>query len=106
MLPDCTARLPPHPLALPLPPFGRRNMFESMLFLFVIHPYDVGDLLLVDLEQVRVKKISLLYTELVRWNGERVFAPNTTLSATKVTNLTRSKTKAESMRQVPVPLCG
>lgn len=69
-----------------------------MLFLFVIHPYDVGDMLLMDLEMMRVKKISLLYTELLRWNGERVFVPNPALSSAKLTNLTRSKTKTESCR--------
>lgn len=76
-----------------------------MLFLFVIHPYDVGDMLLLGTESLRVKKISLLYTEMLRWNGERVFVPNPTLFTTQVTNLTRSKTKSETVRCVSTNHC-
>eukprot|EP00198_Chlamydomonas_reinhardtii_P003737 XP_001693073.1 predicted protein [Chlamydomonas reinhardtii] len=56
-------------------------MYESMLFLFVTHPYDVGDCILVGVgaDMYRVKKISLLYTDLVKSNGERVYMPNTAL---------------------------
>ena len=25
-----------------------RNLYESVIFLFVVHPYDVGDVLLID----------------------------------------------------------
>lgn len=46
-----------------------KNMFESMLFLFVEHAYDVGDNILINGEIYRVKKITLLYTELVQVNG-------------------------------------
>lgn len=34
-----------------------RQIYESMLFLFVEHAYDVGDLLEVEAVQYRVKKI-------------------------------------------------
>ncbi len=37
-----------------------------MLFLFFEHPYDVGDMILVKGELMRVKRISLMYTDLVR----------------------------------------
>lgn len=37
-----------------------------MLFLFVTHPYDVGDVVMIDSQVMRVKKISLLTTEVVR----------------------------------------
>lgn len=43
-----------------------RNVYESMLFLFVTHPYDVGDVVMIDSQVMRVKKISLLTTEVVR----------------------------------------
>lgn len=43
-----------------------RNAFESVLFLFFEHPYDVGDMILVKGELMRVKRISLMYTDLVR----------------------------------------
>ncbi|KAG2492831.1 hypothetical protein HYH03_008986 [Edaphochlamys debaryana] len=77
-----------------------KNMYESMLFLFVIHPYDVGDCILVGVEMYRVKKISLLYTDMVRSNGERVYMPNTGLVLQNITNWTRSKTRQETCRLV------
>ncbi len=43
-----------------------RNVYEAMLFLFVEHAFDVGDLLLLDNENMRVKKIDLMYTVLVK----------------------------------------
>lgn len=48
-----------------------RNMFEAMLFLFVEHAYDVGDNILLNSEIHRIKKITLLYTEMITLNGER-----------------------------------
>jgi len=75
-----------------------KNMFESMLFLFVEHPYDVGDTVLIKTELYRVKKISLLYTEFIQINGERIFIPNTDLMASIISNWTRTKTKTEFVR--------
>jgi hypothetical protein len=46
-------------LALLIPP--RRQIYESMLFLFVEHAFDVGDLLEVETVQYRVKKIDLQF---------------------------------------------
>ncbi|GFR52225.1 hypothetical protein Agub_g14676, partial [Astrephomene gubernaculifera] len=77
-----------------------KNMYESMLFLFITHPYDVGDCILVGADMYRVKKISLLFTDLVRANGERVYMPNTSLITQGITNWTRSKNKSESCRLV------
>ncbi len=43
---------------LPLPP----RQFESTLYLFIEHPFDVGDNVALNGDVYRVKKISLLYT--------------------------------------------
>ncbi|KIY94341.1 hypothetical protein MNEG_13621, partial [Monoraphidium neglectum] len=43
-----------------------RNVYESMLFLFVEHAYDVGDLLELDGSTWRVKQIDLMYTVLTK----------------------------------------
>ncbi|EFJ41662.1 hypothetical protein VOLCADRAFT_98375 [Volvox carteri f. nagariensis] len=77
-----------------------KNMFESMLFLFVTHPYDVGDCIVIGTDMYRVKKISLLYTDLVKYTGERVYMPNTSLIEEGIINWTRSKSKSESCRLV------
>ncbi len=44
----------------------RRNAFESVLFLFFEHPYDVGDMVYFNGDSARVKRISLLYTDFVK----------------------------------------
>eukprot|EP00775_Hariotina_reticulata_P008975 gene8975-9150_t len=74
-----------------------RQIYESMLFLFVEHAYDVGDLLEVEVVQYRVKKIDLMYTLFVKGNGERIYYPNTRLITLPVTNLTRTATKGDKV---------
>lgn len=74
-----------------------RQIFESMLFLFVEHAFDVGDLLEVELVTYRVKKIDLMYTVLVKSSGERCYYPNTRLITLPVVNLTRSVARSEKV---------
>ena len=80
-----------------------------MVFLFVVHPYDVGDVV-VPLggsggtaagDASRVEGIRLLTTTLVRLSdGSRGCWPNVKLAAEPVLNLSRSGPKAESFRVV------
>ncbi|WIA11707.1 hypothetical protein OEZ85_011803 [Tetradesmus obliquus] len=68
-----------------------RSVFESAIFLFVEHPYDVGDLLgMPDSSMARVKKINLLYTQLTKGSGELVWYPNTQLQQMALINISRS----------------
>jgi small-conductance mechanosensitive channel len=53
---------------------------------------------MVQNDTYRVKKISLLYTDLTRPNGERVYIPNASLLSLGITNLTRSKNTSQSVR--------
>lgn len=46
-----------------------RNTFESLVFLFVEHQYDIGDTLMVDGDYYTVAQISLLTTRMTRWDG-------------------------------------
>ena len=86
-----------------------RGIYESVVFLFVVHPFDVGDVV-VPLggasgstagEASRVEGIRLLTTTLVRLSdGARGCWPNAKLAAEPVLNLSRSGPKAESFRVV------
>lgn len=40
-----------------------RNMYESVIFLFVMHPYDVGDALFINGDWCSVEEIALQYTQ-------------------------------------------
>lgn len=46
------------------------------MFLFLAHPYDVGDSLFVDNDQCRVEEIHLGFTVLFTSNNARLFYPN------------------------------
>jgi hypothetical protein len=50
---------------------SNRQIYESMLFLFVEHAYDVGDLLEVEAVQYRVKKIGEGGSSHDHWRGSQ-----------------------------------
>jgi hypothetical protein len=74
-----------------------RQIYESMLFLFVEHAFDVGDLLEVETMQYRVKKIDLMYTLMVKSTGEHCYYPNTRLITLPVLNLTRASARSDKV---------
>lgn len=53
-----------------------RNTFECIIFLFVTHPYDTGDRIIIDGSTYLVDEVNLLTTVLVRSDGQRIYAPN------------------------------
>ncbi|RYP71991.1 hypothetical protein DL771_004460 [Monosporascus sp. 5C6A] len=76
-----------------------QEFLGSCIFLFVKHPYDVGDR--VDIaggssEQLLVEKISLLYTVFIRIDKlQTVQVPNIVLSNCWIENVTRSQAMKE-----------
>ena len=60
----------------------------------------VGDTLLLGpgADSHRVEEIALLNTVLVRWDGARIWSPNTQLSTAQLVNLSRSANKGESFK--------
>ncbi|EPZ31642.1 EF-Hand 1, calcium-binding site domain-containing protein [Rozella allomycis CSF55] len=67
-----------------------KNTFESVIFLFVSHPYDVGDTICVDKVEYVVQKINLLNTIVKRWDGVIIYLPNYILSNSQIGNFRRS----------------
>lgn len=68
-----------------------KQLFESVIFIFVIHPFDVGDAVLIDNERHAVRNIGILTTETVKWNGQVIYYPNASMSTKPLVNLTRMK---------------
>jgi len=67
-------------------------LFESLIFIFSTHVFDVGDLVMIDYQVLFVKEFGLFSTTFRRVDGQEVIAPNSLLSSTKlVHNLRRSK---------------
>ena len=75
-----------------------RNMYESVIFLFVMHPYDVGDALFISGDWCQVEEIALQYTQVVRYDGVKIWYPNYVLCAGAIMNITRSAKRWESFK--------
>eukprot|EP00917_Polyrhabdina_sp_WS-2016_P011981 GHVP01026340.1.p1 GENE.GHVP01026340.1~~GHVP01026340.1.p1 ORF type:complete len:543 (+),score=58.65 GHVP01026340.1:350-1978(+) len=73
-----------------------KNMFDSIIFLLFIHPYDVGDRVIINIgscedeNNLIVDKLSLLSTIFIRWDGVRIYVPNHVLTQKHIVNLRRS----------------
>ncbi|KAJ3381816.1 hypothetical protein HDU92_005109 [Lobulomyces angularis] len=68
-----------------------KNLFESMIFLFITHPYDVGDKVEIEGEEFFVKEFWLNTTVFIAINGTEIYSPNFILaSMNKIRNIRRS----------------
>jgi hypothetical protein len=75
-----------------------QEVLGSCIFLFVKHPYDIGDRVDITAEQLTVEHIALLYTVFKRvQNGKTVQIPNIVLNSLWVENITRSKAMREQV---------
>ncbi|XP_010691795.2 mechanosensitive ion channel protein 6 [Beta vulgaris subsp. vulgaris] len=67
-----------------------KNIFESIIFLFVIHPYDVGDRCEIDSVQMVVEEINILTTVFLRYDNQKIVFPNYILLTKPIHNYYRS----------------
>lgn len=75
-----------------------KNTFESILFLFVTHPYDAGDYVLVDGQFLLVVNMGVMGTSFVSGDGQLIYAPTTVLMTKLITNVRRSGSMGESIK--------
>lgn len=75
-----------------------KNTFESILFLFVTHPYDAGDYVLVDGQYLLVHNMGVMGTSFVSGDGQLIYAPTTVLMTKLITNVRRSGSMGESIK--------
>ncbi|KAI9095916.1 Mechanosensitive ion channel-domain-containing protein [Phlyctochytrium arcticum] len=74
-----------------------RTAFESLLFLFLNHPYDAGDRVLIDNQNMLVREVGVLTTVFKRLDGQLIYAPNTLVATKLIHNLRRSGDQSESI---------
>jgi small-conductance mechanosensitive channel len=68
-----------------------QTLFESLIFIFSTHVFDVGDLVLIDDQALEVKEFGLFSTTFRRVDGQEIVAPNSVLASDKlIHNLRRS----------------
>ncbi|KAI1300851.1 hypothetical protein EDD11_005941 [Mortierella claussenii] len=65
-------------------------LFENIVFLFITHPYDSGDLVSIDGNDMYVREVGLNSTTFVTWDGKRMYYPNNIISQKPIHNVRRS----------------
>ena len=78
-----------------------RAFFDGIIFILVVHSYDVGDDISVLLNntwhKLKVKSIHLLYTRFHMWDGAEYYIPNAFLSTNALINHKRSAAMMEEI---------
>ncbi|KAE8687599.1 Mechanosensitive ion channel protein 10 [Hibiscus syriacus] len=72
-----------------------KTMFEAIIFVFVMHPFDVGDRCVVDGVQLLVEEMNILTTVFLKLDNEKVYYPNSVLATKPISNYYRSPDMAE-----------
>ncbi|XP_050365035.1 mechanosensitive ion channel protein 8-like [Argentina anserina] len=67
-----------------------KTVFEAIIFLFVMHPYDVGDRCEVDGVQMVVDEMNLLTTVFLKFDNQKIIYPNSVLATKPIANFYRS----------------
>ncbi|KAL5856183.1 hypothetical protein ACOSQ3_006017 [Xanthoceras sorbifolium] len=67
-----------------------KTIFEALIFLFIIHPFDVGDRCEIDGVQMVVEEMNVLTTVFLRFDNLKIIFPNSILSQKPIHNFYRS----------------
>ncbi|CAK9172149.1 unnamed protein product [Ilex paraguariensis] len=72
-------------------------VFEAIIFVFVMHPFDVGDRCVVDGVQMIVEEMNILTTVFLRYDNEKIYYPNSVLATKPISNFYRSPDMGDSL---------
>ncbi|KAL3505448.1 hypothetical protein ACH5RR_035289 [Cinchona calisaya] len=67
-----------------------KTIFEAIIFLFIMHPFDVGDRCEIDEVQMVVEEMNILTTVFERYDGQKMIYPNSILATKPIGNYNRS----------------
>jgi len=73
------------------------TIVENIIFLFISHPFDVGDKIQVGSDVMYVTEFGLISTVFRRTNGKKVYCPNKKISSQFIKNVRRSGTIVEDI---------
>ncbi|KAG4946563.1 hypothetical protein AAZX31_15G168000 [Glycine max] len=74
-----------------------KTVFEAIIFVFVMHPFDVGDRCVIDGVQMVVEEMNILSTIFLRYDNEKIFYPNSVLATKPISNFYRSPEMSDSV---------
>ncbi|KMT13416.1 hypothetical protein BVRB_4g083710 [Beta vulgaris subsp. vulgaris] len=67
-----------------------KTIFEAIIFVFVMHPFDVGDRCMIDETMMVVEEMNILTTVFLKYSKEKVYYPNAVLATKSIGNFYRS----------------
>ncbi|GAB4831453.1 hypothetical protein Ancab_005469 [Ancistrocladus abbreviatus] len=75
-----------------------QQVFHGLIFIFGMHPFHVGDRVVIDNIQMKVRKISLLTTTLFKYDTREVVVyPNSVLASKSISNLETAPDQGDSL---------
>ncbi|PON46340.1 Mechanosensitive ion channel, partial [Parasponia andersonii] len=74
-----------------------KTLFEALVFIFVMHPFDVGDRCVIDGVPLLVEEMNILTTVFLKLNNEKVYYPNAVLSTKPISNYYRSSDMSDTV---------
>ncbi|CAI8599446.1 unnamed protein product [Vicia faba] len=74
-----------------------KNIFEAIIFVFIMHPFDVGDRCVIDGVELLVEEMNILTTVFLKLNNEKVYYPSSVLAIKPISNYYRSPDMCESV---------
>ncbi|GLT71940.1 hypothetical protein SLA2020_439220 [Shorea laevis] len=74
-----------------------KTIFEAIIFVFVMHPFDVGDRCVIDGVTMMVEEMNILTTVFLKLNFEKVYYPNSVLATKPISNYYRSPDMGDSV---------
>ncbi|KAG2194382.1 hypothetical protein INT47_006697 [Mucor saturninus] len=75
-----------------------RNAFESIIFVFVTHPFDTGDRILVDTEEWVTINVGIMVSTFRNLDGSVVYVRNSVLATKYIVNCRRSGRTSERFK--------
>ncbi|KAJ1412472.1 Mechanosensitive ion channel MscS [Sesbania bispinosa] len=67
-----------------------KTVLEAIIFVFVMHPFDIGDRCVIDGVQMTVEEMNILTTVFLRHDNEKIYYPNAVLLSKPISNFYRS----------------
>ncbi|KAG0503886.1 hypothetical protein HPP92_003958 [Vanilla planifolia] len=74
-----------------------KTAFEAIIFVFVMHPYDVGDRCVIDGVQMVVEEMNILSTVFLQSDNTKIYYPNSILATKPIRNFYRSPHMGDSV---------
>ncbi|XP_044371675.1 mechanosensitive ion channel protein 6 [Triticum aestivum] len=74
-----------------------KTIFEAIIFLFVMHPFDVGDRCEIEEVQVVVEEVNIMTTIFLRYDNLKIYYPNSVLATKPIFNFYRSPDMGEGV---------